>query len=156
MVSKTTKKGLITAGVGVGSFIGGMAVGHFVTPVVAEALVPKWAKFYINRIKLEVEGEFLSKEYVASYASPGGVWKGHQWIFKNVEGRVIGIVTVEQKDFGDGTANYSWAVSKQISHALKIYIDDIFKVKIPESTWAGQWSMYAGFTTAVENAPIME
>jgi len=31
-----------------------MAVGHFVTPVVAEALVPKWAKFYINRIN-EIE-----------------------------------------------------------------------------------------------------
>ena len=53
MVSKTTKKGLITAGVGIGSFLGGLAVGHFAIPVAVEALAPSWAKDVVKRLSIK-------------------------------------------------------------------------------------------------------
>ena len=52
MVSKTTKKGLVTAGVGVGGFLGGMAVGYFGKSSIDEALAPGWAKDVVNNITM--------------------------------------------------------------------------------------------------------
>ena len=84
MVSKTTKKGLVTAGVGIGSFLSGLAVGHFAIPVAAEALAPSWAKNVVDNMivshPLGVTPHTMGFKYMGKMLN----WRGLTTVFYTV------------------------------------------------------------------------
>ena len=146
MVSKTTKKGLITAGVGIGSFLGGLAVGHFAIPKVIEAMLPPWVTEAKNRIDFIRGGKYLEKFLVLPTSNPDENkeydWKSCYYVIKQ-DGWGTGTLYMEQKyNFGE-LMHTLWIVTKCTYAPMDIVFDGAVVATLEQGLPAG-WKKQIG------------
>lgn len=118
---------IIKTGLGVGSFLGGMAVGHFVMPTVAEMVtVPQWAKDInitatITHSSIPNGTADLEKRFYTSSITPGGV-QSVSWVL-TYNGHPEAFLKIENYETQRKIIAAIWAIG---SATYNMYKDDVF------------------------------